>query len=63
MRIKVHKDGVNLSSDGDSGALWYRGNAAYGIHHGGAGTGGRDTVYMAIGYIGYLDLRVITNSD
>ena len=61
--IRVHKNGVNLSSGGDSGAPWYRGNAAYGIHHGSAGAGGRDAIYMAINYIDYLDLNVITSSD
>ena len=61
--IKVHKDGVNLSSGGDSGSAWYGGNAAYGIHHGGAGDGALDAVYMAINYIDYLNLSVITSSD
>ncbi len=61
--IRVHKEGVDLSKSGDSGAPWYRGNAAYGIHHGGAGADDKDAVYMAINYIDYLDLSVITDSD
>ena len=61
--VRVHKEGVNLSSGGDSGSAWYGGNAAYGIHHGSGGDGNRDAVYMAINYIDYLNLSVITSSD
>jgi hypothetical protein len=35
--IRVHRDGVDLSSDGDSGGPWFAGSTAYGIHKGGVG--------------------------
>jgi len=54
--IKVHRDGVDLSSGGDSGCPWYKSYTAYGIHHGGSGN---DAYYMAINYISdhYLIVR------
>ena len=56
--IRVHRDGVDLSSDGDSGGPWFSGNTAYGIHKGGVGD---DAYYMAIDYISILGLTVLTN--
>ena len=56
--IRVHRDGIDLSSGGDSGGPWFRSGAAYGIHKSGIGD---DAVYMAINYISYLGLTVFTN--
>ena len=58
--IRVHKDGVNLSSPGDSGSPWYKGNAGYGIHSAGVVD---DATYMAINYIDFLDLTLVTSSN
>jgi hypothetical protein len=55
--IRVHQDGVNLSSGGDSGGPWFRTNTAYGLH---VGEIGDDAYYMAINYIEVLGLRVLT---
>lgn len=55
--IRVHRDGVNLSEGGDSGGPWFSGNTAYGIHIGGIGD---DAYYMAVNYLSYLDLTVLT---
>lgn len=43
--IRVHHDGVNLSSGGDSGGPWFNLNTAYGLH---VGEIGDDAYYMAI---------------
>lgn len=56
--IRVHRDGVNLSSGGDSGGPWFVGNTAYGTQSGGIGN---DAFYMAINYIDILGLTVLTN--
>lgn len=56
--IRVHRDGVNLSSGGDSGGPWFSGNTAYGIMRGSLGD---DATYMAINYVSYLGLTVLTN--
>ena len=52
-------DGVVMSLDGDSGAPWFNGYTAHGIHHGGFDSG--DGLYMAINYIDILGLTVITD--
>lgn len=57
--IRVHRYGVNLSSGNDSGAPWFFGNTAYGVHIGGIGD---DAYYMAINYIDFLDLSVLTTN-
>lgn len=54
--ILVHRDGVDLSSTGDSGGPWFLGNTAYGVHSGGVGD---DAYYMAVNYVDYLDLTVL----
>jgi len=54
--ILVHRDGVDLSSTGDSGGPWFSGNIAYGVHTGGTGN---DAYYMAVNYVDYLDLTVL----
>ena len=59
--IRVHKDGVVMSLDGDRGAPWFNGYTAHGILHGGFYSG--DWLYMAINYIDILGLTVITDSD
>lgn len=56
--IRVHRDGVNLSSAGDSGGPWFSLNTAYGLHVGGIGD---DAYYMAINYIDFLGLLVLTS--
>ncbi len=57
--IRVHNDdGVHLSEGGDSGGPWFSVNTAYGLHVGGIGD---DAYYMAINYIDYLGLSVLTN--
>lgn len=58
--IRVHRDGVTLGQGGDSGGPWMYGNTAYGIHHGSVDSNG-DGIYMAINYISYLGLSVLTN--
>jgi hypothetical protein len=57
--IRVHNAGVNLSEGGDSGSAWYRLNTAYGLLVGGIGD---DAYYMAINYIDFLGLSVLTNN-
>jgi hypothetical protein len=57
--IRVHHDGVNLSETGDSGGPWFQYNTAYGLHVGGIGD---DAYYMAINYIDFLGLSVLTNN-
>jgi hypothetical protein len=44
---------------GDSGSAWYRLNTAYGLLVGGIGD---DAYYMAINYIDFLGLSVLTNN-
>lgn len=56
--IYVHRDGVDLSEPGDSGGPWFSGNTAYGIMK---GQNGNDAFYMAIDYISFLGLSVLTN--
>lgn len=56
--IRVHRDGVDLSSGGDSGYPWFFSNIAYGVHTGGIGD---DSYYMAVNYIDFLGLSVLTN--
>ena len=56
--IRVHRDGVDLSSGGDSGCPWFFSNIAYGVHTGGIGD---DSYYMAVNYIDFLGLSVLTN--
>jgi hypothetical protein len=56
--IRIHSNGVNLSEPGDSGCPWFLGNTAYGSHVGGIGD---DAYYMAINYIDYLGLSVLTD--
>jgi len=56
--IRIHRDGVDLSSAGDSGAPWFLGNTAYGVHESGIGD---DSVYMAVNYVSYLGLTILTN--
>ncbi len=59
--IRVHRDGVALGGQGgDSGGPWMYGNTAYGIHHGKVDSNG-DGIYMAINYVSYLGLTVLTN--
>lgn len=55
--IRVSKDGVDLSSGGDSGGPWFLGNNAYGIHKCGIGN---DSCYMAINYASELGVSVLT---
>jgi hypothetical protein len=57
--IRVHRDGVNLSEGGDSGGPWFNLNTAYGLH---IGEIGEDAYYMAINYIDFLGLSVLTNT-
>lgn len=56
--IRVHRDGVNLSSGGDSGGPWFSGNTAYGVMRGSLGD---DATYMAVNYVSFLGLTVLTN--
>lgn len=56
--IRVHRDGVDLSQPGDSGGPWFSGNTAYGIMKGEIGN---DAFYMAINYVTYLGINVLTN--
>jgi hypothetical protein len=57
--IRVHHDGVNLSSGGDSGGPWFNLNTAYGLH---VGEIGDDAYYMAINYIDFLGLTILINN-
>lgn len=43
--IRVHKDGDDLSSGGDSGGPWFLSGTAYGIHKCGIGTDSCYTIY------------------
>lgn len=56
--IRMHRDGVDLSSGGDSGGPWFNGNTAYGSHSGGIGD---DSIYMAINYISGIGVSVYTD--
>jgi hypothetical protein len=58
--IRVHRSGVDLSSAGDSGAPWFSGGTAYGIHVGCATEkdGCYDAVYMAVNYTQGIGVRV-----
>ncbi|MBN2002440.1 MAG: hypothetical protein JXA21_03710 [Anaerolineae bacterium] len=56
--IRVHRDGVDLAEGGDSGGPWFSGNTAYGIMRSQIGN---DATYMAINYISYLGISVLTN--
>lgn len=56
--VRVSKPGTDLSLPGDSGAPWYSGNNAYGIHTDGMGD---DSAYMAIDYLSILGVTVLTN--
>jgi hypothetical protein len=58
--IRVHRDGINLSSAGDSGGPWFSSNTAYGLH---VGSIGDDAYYMAINYIDALGLSVLTTAN
>jgi hypothetical protein len=56
--VQVSRSGVNESEGGDSGAPWYSGHAAWGMHDCGAGN---DAIYMAEDYIEYgLNITVMT---
>ncbi len=59
--IRVHRDNSGpLAMGGDSGGPWYQGNNAWGIQSGVAG-GSDDALYMAINYIAYVGILVLTN--
>jgi len=58
--IYVRSAGENLSEVGDSGAPWFSGNTAYGVHRSGLGD---DATYMAIDYITVLDVDVLVTTD
>lgn len=57
--VRVHSDLVDLGEPGDSGGPWYSGNIAYGLMTGDIEPG-NDAYYMAINYIDYLGLDVLT---
>lgn len=62
--ICVRNDNVTISSGGDSGAPWFAGNSAYGIHSG--GNGSNQAVYMAVDYMedrGYRVLDYAANAN
>ncbi|HEX2095337.1 MAG TPA: hypothetical protein VHG28_23275 [Longimicrobiaceae bacterium] len=55
--IRVHEDGVDLSSPGDSGGPWFLSNYAYGIM--GCEINTTDACYMAINYISGISVSVL----
>ncbi len=58
--IRVHRDGVNLSSGGDSGGPWYVGGTAYGVHSSAPGApDDYDAIYMAVNYFALKNLSVM----
>ena len=52
-------NGIDLSQPGDSGAPWYSGSIAYGMHFDSAGSGGRDAIFWGIEFLPN-DFDVIT---
>ncbi len=58
--IRVKKEGVNLSSSGDSGSPWFDGRTALGVHSGSYGADNLQAFYMAINYAQntYLGIKV-----
>lgn len=67
--MRVHNpDEDDLSAGGDSGAPWFVGNKAYGIHHGAVDhydeygdTGIDDAIYMAVNFFSNLGIEVLTD--
>ncbi len=66
--IHVHRDGVDLSSGGDSGGPWFVGSTAYGVMSARLDFDDNDStpddaIYMAINYVSSsnLGIRVLTN--
>jgi hypothetical protein len=58
--IVVHRDGVDLCSQGDSGGPWFFNNTAYGIMSGEHNT--TDAIYMAEDFLeSALSVFVLTN--
>lgn len=43
--------GIDLSLGGDSGAPWYSGSIAYGLHHDSSSFNALDAVFMSIEYL------------
>ncbi|GJM40332.1 MAG: hypothetical protein DHS20C20_06140 [Ardenticatenaceae bacterium] len=58
--VRVHSDSVDLGELNDSGGPWFKGNIAYGLTTGDIEPG-NDAYYMAIDYIDYYGLDVLTN--
>jgi hypothetical protein len=58
--VRVHSDLVDLSEPRDSGGPWYSGSIAYGLMTGDIEPG-NDAYYMAINYIDFLGLGVLTD--
>lgn len=62
--LRVNRDNGDLSTPGDSGGPWFKGNWAVGIMHG--YTGGAalsEGVYMPIAYLGDKGLTVLVCTD
>ncbi|WP_152541205.1 hypothetical protein [Kallotenue papyrolyticum] len=55
--ILVQNPGVDLSRGGDSGAPWFWGNTAYGMHSAGAGN---DAIFMATDYFDAAGVYILT---
>jgi len=61
MLVSNYFDMDDLSGPGDSGCPWFVNNYALGIHHGGCIIEEvQHAIYMAINYIDYFDLEVMT---
>ena len=59
--IRVHRDGVDLSTGGDSGGPWFLSNTAYGIMS--AEFLGTDAIFMAINYVPSSNLGIIVLTE
>lgn len=58
--VQVRSQSVDLSAPGDSGAPWFTGTTALGVHRCGLDSGGAYTAcYMPVNYVGDLNLRVL----
>ncbi|HEU4325948.1 MAG TPA: S1 family peptidase [Roseiflexaceae bacterium] len=57
--IRVESSSAPISLAGDSGAPWFSGNTAYGIHSG--GDGGYTAIYMPIDFINGQGLSLLTS--
>ncbi|HEX6097287.1 MAG TPA: PKD domain-containing protein [Thermoanaerobaculia bacterium] len=56
----IRVNGLDLRAPGDSGAPWFVGTLAYGIHQGAPADDPNDAIYMAINYAGILNVQVLT---